>query len=164
MADAHTPEPSPPAGIAALHWTDEWKPTAPTSLSAREAAVWILADIDWASIIEEQGFFYEQMDPVVYYGLRERLFDVNWVGPSRRWPDRLTSHLTAWVTSRLKVQSWCVAEGHADDMIPFNDCWHGDDPDSPCQWSTCWALLGDPQGFLGLALTLIRDGWEAPDA
>ena len=46
------------------------------------------------------------------------------------------------------------------DMIWFNYCWHGDDEESPCEWGYCWALDGDPEEFLALAMDLLREGWE----
>lgn len=155
------PRPEVPQGVSALHWTDEWRPTAPLHLEQAEAAMWILAECDWAAIIEEQGPFYEGMDPLVYYGLREELYRTNWLEVSR-FPSRLRSELTAWVASKLVEMSWCANEDHHDDMIPFNDCFHGEDPEVGdfCRWEDLWVLDGDPHEFFRLAIELIRDGWE----
>ena len=156
------PIPTPTEGVCADQWTDQWKPTAPASMSSRQAAMEILAHIDWATVIEDLVMF-EDMDPLVYYGLRSELFETKWLDGRWFMGGKVRSHLTAWATSWMKIQSWCVNEDHHDgDMIPFNDCFHGDDDESPCEWGYCWALDGDPDDFLRLAMDLMRDGWEPP--
>ena len=157
-----TPFPTPTEGVCAYQWTDQWKPTAPASMSSRQAAMEILAHIDWATVIEDLVMF-EDMDPLVYYGLRSELFETKWLDGRWFMGGKVRSHLTAWATSWMKIRSWCVNEDHHDgDMIPFNDCFHGDDDESPCEWGYCWALDGDPDDFLRLAMDLLRDGWEPP--
>ena len=157
-----TPFPTPTEGVCAYQWTDQWKPTAPASMSSRQAAMEILAHIDWAAVIEDLAMF-EDMDPLVYYGLHSELFETKWLDGRWFMGGKVRSHLTAWATSWMKIQSWCVNEDHHDgDMIPFNDCFHGDDDESPCEWGYCWALDGDPDDFLRLAMDLMRDGWEPP--
>ena len=157
-----TPFPTPTEGVCADQWTDQWKPTAPASMSSRQAAMEILAHIDWAAVIEDLAMF-EDMDPLVYYGLHSELFETKWLDGRWFMGGKVRSHLTAWATSWMKIQSWCVNEDHHDgDMIPFNDCFHGDDDESPCEWGYCWALDGDPDDFLRLAMDLMRDGWEPP--
>lgn len=147
------------ATVSCQQWTNEWKPTAPLSMSPRQAAVEILAELDWSMVIEDTAMC-DEMDPLAYYGLRAELFDTRWL-TERRWPSRVQSHLTAWVTSRMRLQSWCTNEAHHDgDMIPFNDCYRGSDDDGDrCEWQSVWAVDGDPDDFLRLAITLLRDGW-----
>lgn len=146
--------------VSCDHWTDEWKPTAPATMSPRQAATEILAALDWSAVIERIAEF-DEGDPLIFYGLRAELYDAYWLDSNRRWPRRFTSHLTAWVTSRMRLQSWCANDDHHDgDMIPFNDCFHGDDDgESSCEWRRVWAVMGDPDDFLRLAMTLLRDGW-----
>ena len=153
------PAPKHVAGVSAHQWTDEYKPTAPASMSPRQAALEILAELDWSVVIEGLSM-HEDMDPLAYYGLRAELSDVQWLDSRWFMGAKFRSHLTAWVTSRMTLKSWCLNEDHHDgDMIWFNDCQYGDEEHSPCEWGYCWALDGDPEGFLTLAMDLLREGW-----
>lgn len=154
------PIPPPVAGVSAHQWTDEYKPTAPASMSPRQAALEILAELDWQTVIEGLSM-HEDMDPLAYYGLRAELSDRRWLDSRDFMGSTLRSHLSAWATSRMALKSWCLNEDHHDgDMIWFNDCQYGGDADSPCEWGYCWALDGDPEEFLALAMDLLREGWE----
>ena len=152
--------PEIPPGVSSWRWDDEWSPTAPATMSAREAAVWLLHAADWAQVLEQHDE-WAPMDPLVWYGLVDRLSDANYL-PNWRRTDKLASHLIAWVASRLEKKSWCTNPEHHDEMIPFNDCWHGDEPDSPCQWEQCWALTTEPSNLIAVATEIVRDGWEPP--
>lgn len=169
LADAgfrvrHFPAPKHVAGVSAYQWTDEYKPTAPASMSPRQAALEILAELDWSVVIESLSMF-EDMDPLAYYGLHSELFETKWLDGRWFMGSTLRSHLSAWATSRMALKSWCINEDHHDgDMIWFNDCWHGDEEHSPCEWGYCWALDGDPEEFLVLAMDLLREGWEPEEA
>lgn len=160
IVPVHTPTPD----VWTLEWTDERKPTAPTYMSAREAACEILTELDWERVIEET-VGWRDIDPLIYAGLRSQLETINWLDPRRFMMTKWRSHLTAWVTAHMRQVSWCTNPDHHDgDLWPFEDCtWWDDDPESPCEWGHTWALYGDPEPFLRLAMTLFRDGWT-PEA
>jgi hypothetical protein len=141
--------------LVTSNWTDEWKPTAPGGLSAREAAVSILSYMDLDVLLVEPGERAED-ELLVWLGLTLYVNQINWERSTRqRWPDRVASHLLAWTTARMRAVSMCVTESHADDWRPFNDCWCGEE-DEPHQWTHVWSLDGDPDDFYLLAKQLIR--------
>ena len=160
-------------------WTDEYRPTASAKFSAREAAVAILSEADWSSLLDPSYNLIEQIDDLNHLEWRGLLamLDTDWDAVTRRrWvhkPRDFESHLIAWMTAHMQRTSYCIADDHdatydtpadrIDGIRYFNMC---DTPEDDSSCSTCDSPDRDDRwDEVGVDDTEVvcTDGWHDGD-